>query len=126
MKKILIFVNNDVGLYTFRKELIEELLKEYEVYISLLYDELVARLVDMGCKFIDTAVDRRGSNFLIDLKLLNSYRKLFNKIKPNLAISFTIKPNIYTSLIARFKKIDYAVNITGLGTAFQSDNLFRK
>ena len=35
MKKILILANNDVGLYKFRKEIIEELLKENEVYISL-------------------------------------------------------------------------------------------
>lgn len=126
MKKILILANNDVGLYKFRKELIEELLKENEIYISLPYGELVDKLISMGCKFIDTPVDRRGINPLTDLKLLNSYRKLFNKIKPDLAITYTIKPNIYASLIARFKKIDYAVNITGLGTAFQSDNLLRK
>ena len=33
--KVMILANNDVGLYQFRKELIEELLKEYEVVISL-------------------------------------------------------------------------------------------
>lgn len=126
MKKILILANNDVGLYKFRKEIIEELLKENEVYISLPHGELVDKLINMGCKFIDTSVNRRGINPITDLKLLNSYRKLFNKIKPDLAITYTIKPNIYASLIARFKKIDYVVNITGLGTAFQSDNLLRK
>ena len=126
MKKILILANNDVGLYKFRKELIEELLKDNEVYISLPYGNLVDNLIKMGCKFIDTPVDRRGINPIKDLKLLNSYRKLFNKVKPDLAVTYTIKPNIYASLIARFKKTDYAVNITGLGTAFQSDNLLRK
>ena len=34
MKKILILANNDVGLYKFRKELLLELLKDNEVYIS--------------------------------------------------------------------------------------------
>ena len=126
MKKILILANNDIGLYKFRKELIEEILKENEVYISLPYGELVEPLISLGCKFIDTPVDRRGINPVTDLKLLNRYRKLFNKIKPDFAITYTIKPNIYASLIARFKKVDYAVNITGLGTTFQSDNLLRK
>ena len=37
MKKILILANNDVGLYKFRKELVLELLKDNEVYISLPY-----------------------------------------------------------------------------------------
>ena len=126
MKKILILANNDVGLYKFRKELIEELLKDNEVYISLPYGNLVDNLIKMGCKFVDTPVDRRGINPITDLKLLNSYGKLFNKVKPNLAVTYTIKPNIYASIVARFKKTDYAVNITGLGTAFQSDNLLRK
>ena len=32
--RILILANNDVGLYKFRKELIEALIKENEVYIN--------------------------------------------------------------------------------------------
>ena len=87
MKKILILANNDVGLYKFRKELIEELLKDNVVYISLPYGNLVDNLIKMGCKFIDTPVDRRGINPITDLKLLNSYRKLFNKVKPDLAVT---------------------------------------
>ena len=125
-KKILIIANNSDGLYRFRKELIAELVKNNDVIISTPFDNNILELEKMGIKLIDTPVDRRGINPLTDLKLLNSYRKLFNKIKPDLAITYTIKPNIYASLIARFKKIDYAVNITGLGTAFQSDNLLRK
>ena len=35
MKKVLILANNDVGLYKFRKELVEELLKKYTVYIYI-------------------------------------------------------------------------------------------
>ena len=62
MKKILILANNDVGLYKFRKELIQELLKKYEVYISLPYGEFIPELIKMGCHFIDTPVDRRGMN----------------------------------------------------------------
>ena len=39
--KILILANYDVGLFCFRKELIEELLKNNTVLISLPYGELV-------------------------------------------------------------------------------------
>lgn len=62
MKKILILANNDIGLYKFRKELIEELLKDNIVYISLPYGELVNPLIEMGCHFISTQIDRRGIN----------------------------------------------------------------
>ena len=38
--KILILANNDVGLYQFRRELIEELLKKNEVMIALPYGSI--------------------------------------------------------------------------------------
>ena len=39
--RILVLANNDVGLYQFRKELLTELIKDNEVYISLPYGDLV-------------------------------------------------------------------------------------
>lgn len=127
MKKILILANNDVGLYKFRKELIQELLNQgSEVYISLPNGKLVARLEEFGCHFIDTNVDRRGINPKTDLKLLNSYKKIIKQICPDLVITYTIKPNIYGGMVCRWKKIPYATNITGLGTAFQKEGLLKK
>jgi len=124
--RIMIIANSSGGLYNFRKDLINELKKNNEIIIVTPFSNQIDKLKALNIKLIEIPIDRRGINPLTDLKLLNSYRKLFNKIKPDLAITYTIKPNIYASLIARFKKIDYAVNITGLGTTFQSDNLLRK
>ena len=124
--KVLILTNYDVGLYQVRKELIEALLEKNEVIISLPYGELVEPLKEMGCVFADTSVDRRGINPVTDLKLLRNYRKLLRKERPDLVITYTIKPNIYGGLACRMAKIPYAVNITGLGTAFQKQGLLRK
>lgn len=124
--KILILANYDVGLYQFRRELIEELLKENDVYISLPYGELVEPLKEMGCVFIDTLVDRRGINPVKDLGLLKRYMSLLNRVKPDLVITYTIKPNVYGGFACRLKNIHYAVNITGLGTAFQKQGMLRK
>lgn len=124
--KILILTNYDVGLYQFRKELIEALLQKNEVVISLPYGDLVEPLKDMGCVFADTPVDRRGINPVTDLKLLMRYRKLLRSEQPDLVITYTIKPNIYGGLACRMANIPYAVNITGLGTAFQKQGLLRK
>ena len=61
--RILILANNDVGLYKFRKELIEELIKEHEVFICLPYGEFIDELVSMGCKFISCdLLERHGIN----------------------------------------------------------------
>lgn len=124
--KILILANNDIGLYQFRKELIKELLKDNNVYLSLPFGELVDPLRKMGCRFIDTPVDRRGINPITDLKLLLNYHKIIKKIKPDLVITYTIKPNVYGGFICRLKHIPYAINITGLGTAFQNNGVLRK
>ena len=124
--KIMILANNDVGLYQFRKELIEELRKENEVIISLPYGDFIEPLKKMGCKFIDTPVDRRGINPFTDLSLFRNYRELLKNEKPALVITYTIKPNVYGGFACRLAKIPYAVNITGLGTAFENSGLLKK
>ncbi|CVI73599.1 hypothetical protein NDGK_03118 [Clostridiales bacterium CHKCI001] len=47
-------------------------------------------------------------------------------VKPDLVITYTIKPNIYGGIICRLLRIPYAENITGLSTAFQTENLIKK
>lgn len=124
---ILVIANNDIGLYKFRKELLQKLIDDgNEVYISLPNGNLVQPMVDMGCKFIDTAVDRRGINPVTDLKLFLNYRKMIGKVKPDFIITYTIKPNVYAGIVSALKHKKYAINITGLGTAFQKQGLFLK
>lgn len=127
MKRILILANFDVGLYKFRKELIQKLLDEgNEVIIALPYGALVDELVKMGCQFVDTALERRGKNPFADFKLICIYNQLLKKYKPDLVITYTIKPNIYGGMMCRLAHIPYVTNITGLGTAFQKEGLFKK
>lgn len=124
--KILILANFDVGLYQFRRELIAALLKEHQVLISLPDGDLVRPLEVMGCRFCDTPMDRRGINPVTDLKLFARYLKLLRQEKPDLVITYTIKPNIYGGMACRLQGLPYAANITGLGTAFQKQGALRK
>lgn len=125
--KVLILANYDVGLYRFRKDLIKKFISEgHEVVLSLPNGEYIPMLKEMGCTFIDTPVDRRGLNPVVDFKLLCSYWKLIKKIKPDVVVTYTIKPNIYGGLVCGIQKIQYGVNITGLGTAFQGNGLLKK
>lgn len=125
--RILVLANFDLGLYNFRKELLKKLMDMgHEVYISLPYGEMVEQLKSMGCKFINTALDRRGINPLTDVKLVNKYFKIIDKVKPDKVITYTIKPNIYGGLVCRIKGIPMYANITGLGTAFQSNGILTK
>lgn len=124
--RVLILANNDIGLYKFRKELIEELLNQgHDLFISLPDGDFIRTFEKMGCIFIDTPVDRRGINPKKDFGLFQRYRKMMREVKPDLVITYTIKPNIYGGIAARLAGKQYAVNITGLGTAFEQPGLVR-
>ena len=123
---ILILANNDVGLYQFRRELIEELRKEHQVSISLPDGSLVRPLEAMGCRFFDTKMARRGMNPVQDMGLFLRYCGLIRQVRPDLVLTYTIKPNIYGGLACRLMGVPYAANITGLGTAFQRNGALRE
>lgn len=126
-KKILILVNHDVVIYNFRKELVERLLADgYEVIISSPYGERIDDLVGMGCEYIEASIERHGTNPLNELKLLNYYKKIIRNNRPDVVLTYTIKPNIYGGLAAKKYKVPYIANITGLGTAVEKQGLMQK
>lgn len=127
MKKVLILANKDITLLYFRTELIENLIeKKYKVIVSFPKSDKVKIFEKMGCEFIDVDVDRRGMNPLKDLKLIFEYMKMIKKVKPDIVLTFTIKPNLYGGFACRCKKIPFIANITGLGTALQGNGILKK
>jgi len=125
MKRVLILANNDIGLYKFRKELLQELVKKYEVYISLPDGDFIFQLQQLGCQFIDTPIERRGSNPVTDLQLLINYRAMIKKVKPTVVLTYTIKPNIYGGFACRMAGVPYISNITGLGSAVEGGGMLQ-
>lgn len=126
MKKILILANSSGGLYDFRNELVMKLLNEYQVAASLPDEVRTKELTEEGCRVVHTPINRRGVNPAEDLKLLKSYRDLLKQEKPDLVLTYTIKPNIYGGICCRFMKIPYIATVTGLGSTFQKKGLLRK
>ncbi len=118
-KKLLVVTNHSYMLWRFRKELLQELQKEYEVVISTPFVGHEEDFAKLDFKMIETNVDRRGINPITDLKLFQNYRKLIKQENPDLVITYSIKPNIYAGIVCRWKNIDYCTNVQGLGTAFQ-------
>ncbi|CAG9606596.1 glycosyltransferase family 4 protein [Pseudoneobacillus rhizosphaerae] len=126
MARILILANNDIGLYKFRKELIEVLVKSNEVYVSLPNGNFISKLTELGCKFIETPISRRGTNPVADLKLLLKYNTIIKKIKPDVVLTFTIKPNVFGGMACSINNIPYISNITGLGTAVENGGILQR
>ncbi len=117
--KILICTNHSYMYWQFRRELTEELLKNHEVVLSTPFVGHEDDLGTLGCRMVETAVDRRGINPVTDLKLYRFYRNLLRTERPDLVITYSIKPNIYCGYACRQMKIPYCANVQGLGTAFQ-------
>lgn len=127
MKKILIVGNNDGGLYLFRAELIKKMLDEgFEVHFTVPYGEKVESLKTMGAIYHEIDVDRRGMNPIKDLKLIFDYKRLFNHLEPDVVLTYTVKPNAYAGLVARYMGIPCIATITGLGSSLQGEDLKAK
>ena len=123
MSKILILTNHSYMLYRFRTELIRELMRDHEVVLSMPFVGHEEDFMAMGLKCIETEVDRRGINPKRDLKLFAFYRKLLKAEKPDMVITYSIKPNIYGGWACQMLGIPYCANVQGLGTAFQKKGL---
>lgn len=117
--KILIITNHSFMLWQFRRELIEELLKVHEVLISVPFGDHIDDFKRLGCRMINTELDRRSINPVKDIGLYRKYRKLLKAERPDMVITYSIKPNIYAGFACRQMGIPYCVNVQGLGTAFQ-------
>lgn len=123
MSKILIITNHSYMLYRFRLELIQELRKNHEVVLSMPFVGHEEDFQALGIRCIETNVDRRGLNPKRDWNLFHTYRTLLKTERPDLVITYSIKPNIYGGLACRMAGIPYCANVQGLGTAFQRKGL---
>ncbi len=124
--QILILANHSGGLYDFRKDLIAELKTHASVTVAVPHNDRWDELLHLADRVIELPIDRRGMNPLHDGKLFSQYRAILGEIKPDLVLTYTIKPNIYGGLACRMAHIPYAVNITGLGSAIENGGWLKK
>ena len=124
---VLILANADSGLYRFRQELLRELIARGHTVTAALPDgPYVGRIRALGCRVVDTPLDRRGTNPVRELGLLFRYRNIVRGARPDAVLTYTVKPNIYGGLACRFMKVPYLANVTGLGASIEKGGLLRK
>ncbi len=132
MKHILIFASYGPSLINFRLHLIKKLIsKGYKVSVASPIDNFSISLQDelknLGVNLNFFSLSRTGLNIFQDLKSISQIYKIIKSSKPNIIISYTAKPVIYSGLILNFfPKISYFPLITGLGFAFTEINLFKQ
>ncbi len=67
-----------------------------------------------------------GVNPIKDFKLLVYYIKLIREVKPDIVLTYTIKPNLYGGIACSINDVPYLSNITGLGSAENASFLVRQ
>ncbi len=126
-KKILISLNTAWNLYNFRAGLIYGLISSgFEVIAVAPKDKYVEKLELLGCRFVHLQMDNQGMHPLRDLLLMWRYWRLFKIEKPDLCLFYTIKPNIYGSLVSSLMGIPFINNVSGLGAVFIKGGWLRR
>ncbi len=124
-KKVAIVVNTAWNIVNFRLGLIEALMAQgHQVLAIAPPDNYLARIEETGCQFIPLKrLERKGTNPVRDLQLTHELYRVFQREKVDVALLYTIKPNIYGSFAAAFANVKTICTVTGLGYSFISNGL---
>ncbi|MCC9166488.1 glycosyltransferase family 4 protein [Pontibacter sp. XAAS-A31] len=120
--RIAIVINTAWNIYNFRMSLIRALLADgHDVVAIAPQDTYAAKLVEAGCKFVPLHMPQ-GTNPLSDFSLAWRLYRTYKQVKPDVALHYTIKPNIYGAVAAHWAGVPAINNVSGLGTVFLRKN----
>lgn len=123
--KIIFFSNSSWNLYHFRNCLIKKLRKSNFIISVAPKDYFSKKLAKISNKYINYSLSQK-KNFLLFLFNLINFFKIIKKEKPSIILSYTIKCNVITIIIAKILGIKSFINVTGLGSTFIKKNFFNK
>ena len=109
------------SLILFRGNLIRDLIaRGHEVHCSApdIDSEVMKQLQAIGAVAHCVALNRTGVGAIADLQYFWDLFRLIKRIKPDLVVGYTIKPNIWGSIAAKLNGISSASMVTGLGYTF--------
>ena len=124
---VMICSNYAWTIYNFRMPLIRALKKSgYRVEVITEFDGYETKISHEVDHIHSLFIARKGINPLVDLITFLHLFIVLLKVKPTLFLSFSIKPVIYGSLATKLLRIPSIVMITGLGSAFITNNWLTK
>jgi glycosyltransferase involved in cell wall biosynthesis len=121
-RRIAIVYNTSFYIWNFRLNLIRALQEEgFEVCCIATRDRFTEKLEAAGCEFLEWDLVSSSKNPFSELKALLSLNRLLKQANPDIILCYTIKPNLYASLLWGGRR-PVINNITGLGAAFGSSS----
>ena len=127
MGKAVILINDTTYAFNLRGAIIEKLVGEgFEVAVVGQLLKHKGDLEAMGARLVGVETGRHGTNPFSDLRLMNTYRKILKTEKPDIVLTYNIKPNVYGGMACQMLKIPYLSNVTGLGTPVEKPGKLQK
>ena len=121
-KRILLSGSYAPSLINFRSELIQEMVaRGHDVHVCApeIDSSIEDQLLSLGVNGVHTVpLKRTGLSVLGDLAYLRALKRLIRQVKPDLVVSYTIKPNIWGAFAAASAGVTSISMVTGLGYSF--------
>lgn len=127
MKKAVMLINDTTYAFNLRGAIIEKLVQEeFEIVIVGQLLKHQDELKKMRAKLIGVETGRHGTNPISDLQLMHTYKKILKAERPDVVLTYNIKPNVYGGMACQQLKIPYIPNVTGLGTPVENPGKLQK
>jgi glycosyltransferase involved in cell wall biosynthesis len=123
----IISINASWNIINFRRGLISALQRRgFRVIALAPPDSYSDRFAGLGVEYVPIEMDKKGVSPARDLMLLARYYRILRRLKPDVFLGYTAKPNVYGSLAAQALGIKVVNNVSGLGTAFIREGLLTR
>lgn len=122
--KVLVSANTSWYVWNFRKRLIDEIRAQgHTVVVAAPADAYSGKFAEDGVGYVPVSIRAKSTNPLGELATFFSYWSVYRAERPDIILQYTIKPNLYGSIAARFLGIPAVCNVSGLGAAFARKGL---
>ena len=113
-------------ILAFRGNLIKLISQKYNVYVACpkLSKDMKKEFKKLNIIHLELPLINFQITPFRDLYIFIKLNLIMLRVKPKKILSYTLKPNFYGSIAARFQKIDFYPMFTGLGTFFEEKNSY--
>ena len=130
MSRIVVIGALPESLLNFRGDLLRALVASGNEVTAMAADAapaVILRLAEIGVGFKPFPIQRNGLNPVKDFQTYRSLYKAFNEFKPDVVLSYTIKPVVWGGIALKgMPDPRFYALVTGLGFAFQGGGMGRK
>ncbi len=121
-RKVALIENHELGIYSIRHDLVAAIAEKYDLTVLTELDdsfkhgdlEDIVHFVDVGKSVLNPATAAKYNSKLY---------KALKSVKPDVCLTFTIRPAIYGNMVTSKLKIPTISTITGTGPLFESRSL---